>query len=163
MKKFRFKKIETKDAQRLFPIFNDDEIKNALPGLYCQTVSETANILNYFNSIGNQIFEILDKSDNTVGILGAEYRSQNSLELSFFIAKEFRNLHYSSESLREFLLQLSEKQPNITDVFFFINKENQKSKKAVQSIGAKFSHTYEDDEDVYRKTISSTSSNELFL
>lgn len=163
MKKFRFKKIETKDAQRVFPIFNDDEIRNALPGLYCQTPFETTNILNYFNSMGNQIFEILDKSNNTVGILGTEYRSANSLELSFFIAKDFRNLHYSSESLKEFLLQLSEKNPNITDVFFFINKKNQKSKRTVQSIGAKFSHTYEDDEEVYRKTISPSTPDEFFL
>lgn len=154
MKKFRFKKIETKDAHTLLPILNDEEIRDALPGLYCENISEATNVLNYFNSMGNQLFEILNSHNSIVGILAAEYRTQNSLELSFFISKEFRNLHYSSQSLKEFLLELREKKPNITDVFFFINKENQKSKKTVKSIGARYSHTYEEEDEVYRKTIS---------
>lgn len=71
MKKFRFKKIETKDAERLFLIFNDD--------------------------------------------------------------------------------------------FFFINKENKKSRKAVESVGAEFSHTYEEVEDVYRKKLSDSNNVDLSL
>lgn len=163
MKKFRFNKIETKDAERLFLIFNDDEIRYTLPGLYCRTLSEASNILDYYNSIGNQIFEILDKDNNTVGILGTEHIDTGTLEISFFISREFRNRHYSSQSLKEFLLDLKERDPNISDVFFFINKENKKSRKAVESVGAEFSHTYEEVEDVYRKKLSDSNNIDLSL
>lgn len=163
MKKFRFNELKHADSERLLPILDDPEIKETIPGLYCQTLQDVESVFNYFNMFGNHLFEILDSNNNTVGILGAEYRSSNSLELSFFISKEFRNLHYASQSLKEFLMNLSQKNPNITDVFFFINKDNQKSRKTVESIGANFSHTYEDDEAVYRKTISSSQPDELFI
>lgn len=163
MKKFRFNELQCKDSERLLPILNDSEIKETLPGLYCRSLSDVEEVLNYFNMFGNHLFEILDSNSNTVGILGTEFRTSNSLELSFFISKEFRNLHYASQSLKDFLLDLSKKNPNITDIFFFINKDNQKSKKAVESIGASFSHTFEDEEDVYRKTVSSSHPDELFI
>ncbi len=148
MENIKLKSLTKENAKDYLEMINEEpensKVRDFAIGLY---VKDFNDLLDEYALRNNQFLGIF-KEDKLIGALCSQNMYfDNSHEVGFFIRKSERGHHYASQALALFLQKA--KELNIKNIMLAIDKRNNASLKVANFVGAKYSHDYEEDEEIH--------------
>lgn len=120
-------------------IVQDSEFKKRLPGLEAEDDTEANSHVELFKKgdfINDFYYVIEDKNGNILGIIVAVRITDKTLDVSYFLFKQYRHKGYMSEAMRYFIKQVK---AEIENYYFrmVIDRDNISSLNVVSRLGAR--------------------------
>lgn len=132
-------------------IYNEKDslMRKYTPGFAAQTKQDFFDILDSKRNTGGAIIGIRLPNNQLIGAIGLDNPFiKGTREVSFAIAKDFRNKHYATEALALLIQKL--RGTDIKQLVFTVSKNNKASLNIVTSkLETKYDHDYEDDMEVH--------------
>lgn len=151
MENIKLKSLTKENAKDYLEMINEEsensKVRDFAIGLYVTSEKDFNDLLDEYALRNNQFLGIF-KEDKLIGALCSQNMYfDNSHEVGFFIRKSERGHHYASQALALFLQKA--KELNIKNIMLAIDKRNNASLKVANFVGAKYSHDYEEDEEIH--------------
>lgn len=132
------------DTDEYLKLANEEQVEKFFKLAYCRNKSEANDIIELFTTSEDYIaFKILNCKNQFVGIIvGEKKEKKKTIEISYFIGKEFRKKKYCKNAIIEYAKYIaknfSQKYKNLE---FCISIINYPSKNVMNTLGIKLAYT----------------------
>lgn len=126
------------DIEWYYHFVQNEELKKRLPSLQVKTVEQARFDLKLFEKgdlVNDYYCVITDKIGNVMGIMIAVSITRETIDVSYFLKKEYRKKGYMHEAL-ENLMSIARKRNPLYRFKFVIDKDNIESFNVVTRFGA---------------------------
>ena len=126
-------KITESDLEEFYRIAKNKEVKQFVKILYPEDMEEAEIIIEMLTVDSNYIaYKILNEKEKFVGVIIGEKKGKGTVEISYFIAEEYRGKGYCTHAVVEFKKHL-EKQ-KYKKMEFSIDLRNKKSQNVMKRL-----------------------------
>lgn len=132
------------DTVEYLKLANEVEVGKFFKLAYCRNKSEANDIIDLFTTSEDYIaFKILNCKNQLVGtIVGEKKERKKTIEISYFIGKDFRGRRYCENAIIEYAKHIAK---NFSQKYkcleFCISIINYPSKKVMNTLGIKLAYT----------------------
>lgn len=132
MPELRIREWQNTDMNTYFDLCHEKEVREYFDTLYCRNIKEVKVLFK--NRKKKKFYNFLiEVNQNVVGVVVGNAQ-KNSIEVSYFIGKEFRRKGYCVKAIA--LLKEAFKDTQYKSLHFKISKYNANSLKVMEKIGA---------------------------
>ena len=126
-------KITESDLEEFYRIAKNEEVKQFVKILYPEDMEEAEIIIEMLTVDSNYIaYKILNEKEKFVGVIIGEKKGKGTVEISYFIAEEYRGKGYCTQAVVRFK-QLLKKQ-KYKKMEFSIDLRNKKSQNVMKRL-----------------------------
>lgn len=138
--KYILRNFTCEDALPYYKIAHDEAVAKYVGNAYPFNLDEALELVETYSELmGNGkdfYFAITNKDKKIIGVIIAVQPINGSLDVSAFVAKEYRRTGIMTTSMKAFISWLRHKHPEITTLHFLVKKENLPSNMQLRKIGA---------------------------
>lgn len=125
--------IQSSDVREFYRIAHNEDVKKFVKILYPEDMEEANIIIEMLMDSSNYIsYKILNCKGEFVGIILGEKKGKGTIDVSYFIGKEFRGHGYCTVAVSE--LEKKLKEQNFKGVQFAIDPKNKNSQKVMRRL-----------------------------
>ncbi len=140
-KNFTLRRFYLDDAPQFFSLTSNMEMKKYIPGIYTRNIDEALDHICTFSRCDEEkeFYLAIVKDEKIIGIISAcEVLIPNVLDVSYYVAREYRHKGIMTEAMKLFMKELrSRKDIQITALELIIGKDNYSSIAVAKKIGSK--------------------------
>ena len=126
-------KITKSDLKEFYRIAKNEEVKQFVKILYPEDMEEAEIIIEMLTVDSNYIaYKILNEKEKFVGVIIGEKKGKGTVEISYFIAEEYRGNGYCTHAVVEFKKLL--KKQKYKKMEFPIDLRNKKSQNVMKRL-----------------------------